>query len=1120
MRVVSNVTGGEATVEQLTSPGYWVRHVREAVRFADGIAHLADQGVTRFVELGPDAVLSALTEATASVTSDTLTVPVLRKGRPEVSTLLAALARLHVAGPRVDWAGVLDGRGARRVELPTYAFGRTTYWLDAPDPVGGDVTGLGQTAAAHPLLSAVVASPEAGGVVLTGRLSVRTHPWLADHDVLGTVLLPGTGYIELAIRAGEEVGCEVVEELTIEALMPLPPHGGLAVQVVVDAPDAGGRCSLAVYSRADDAPAGAPWSKHASGVLAPGTGQAPPADTFAPAPADWPPTGATEVDISGVYDYLTGQGYGYGPMFRGLRGIWSRGKETFAEVSLPEDSLDVGKEFRLHPSILDAALSATDFMDGRRPQDVGGTQLPFAWSGVTLHAAGSSRLRVRITAVESHRSQGSDAVRLELTDPTGTPVATIDSLVVRPVTAAKVNAAAAAGGGEHEAVFQLVTQQLPLGAAVAAATDRWAVLGDAAAAGPGTTAYSDLAALGAALTDGASVPDVVLLPVPHATEHDDVPTAVRSVTGQVLDTLQSWLADERYARSRLMVVTRNALPLSDEESDTAVDLVQAPVWGLLRAAQEEYPGRFVLVDTDGSAAAGGSLPAVAASGEPEAILRGAEVRVPRLARVPAKTPTAALPWDAEGTVLITGGTSGLGAVVARHLVERHGVRHLLLAGRRGQDAPGATELRDALHGLGARVTLAACDTSDRAAVDDMLTAIPAAHPLTAVVHAAAVMDNALLAALTPAQVDTVMRPKVDAAWNLHEATRGLDLKAFILFSSCAGLVVGVGQGNYAAANRFLDALSTHRRATGLPATSLAFGLWETKTGLGGGVTHADLRRMRTMGMPALPTAEGLALLDEALELDRPVLVPIRVERDRQATTEPPHLLKDVLGAPERPAARKEVRAPAVTEVAAPAAELSLEQRLSGMKAADRRDVVLDVVREQVAGVSHSVPATIDVSKGFTELGLDSLAAIDLRNRLQKATGLRLPATLMFDYPSPSVLADFLLDELPPGLEENTPDAPAGAAPAQSGPGAADTDESIRQALTNIPVDALRESGLLDALLKLAARPAAHAPVTESGTRAPQDDTTQAGEAIKTMDVDDLVRAALASADPTRNPSEG
>ncbi|MEV7237440.1 type I polyketide synthase [Streptomyces sp. NPDC051020] len=961
-------------------------------------------------------------------------------------------------------------------------------------------------------------------MVLTGRLSVRTHPWLADHDVLGTVLLPGTGYVELAIRAGEEVGCEVVEELTIEALMPLPPHGGLAIQVVVDAPDAGGRCSLAVYSRPDDARSDAPWSKHASGVLAPGTAQAPPAGTLTLDPADWPPTGATEVDISGVYDYLTGQGYGYGPMFRGLRGIWSRGKETFAEVSLPEDSLDVGKEFRLHPSILDAALSATDFMDGRRPQDVGGTQLPFAWSGVTLHAAGSSRLRVRITAVESHRSQGSDAVRLELTDPSGTPVATIDSLVVRPVTAAKVNAAAAAGGGEREAVFQLVTQQLPLGGAVAASTDRWAVIGVDTDLATGTL-YPDLTALGAALSGGAPAPGIVVLPVPSGLpggssgDHEDIPAAVRSVTGYVLDTVQSWLADERYAQSRLIVVTRNALPV--KESDAApVDLVQAPVWGLLRSAQEEYPGRFVLVDSDGSATARESLPAVAASGEPEAILRGAEVRVPRLARVAAAAPTMPLPWDADGTVLITGGTSGLGAVVARHLVEQHGVRHLLLAGRRGEDAPGATELRDALHGLGAHVTLAACDTADRAAVDDLLTGIPAAHPLTAVVHAAAVMDNALLAGLTLAQVDAVMRPKVDAAWNLHEATRGLDLKAFILFSSCAGLVVGVGQGNYAAANRFLDALSAHRRAAGLPSTSLAFGLWETKTGLGGGVTHADLRRMRTMGMPALPTAEGLALLDEALELDQPVLVPIRVQRDQHTTAEPPHLLKDVLGAPERPTVRKEVRAPAVTTVSAAATQLTLEQRLSGMKAAERKRTVLDVVREEVAGVSHSGPATIDVSKGFTELGLDSLAAIDLRNRLQKATGLRLPATLMFDYPSPMVLADFLLDELPPGIEENTPETAPEPASARNATGAAGDrdDASIRQALTTIPVDALRDSGLLDELLKLADHPAA--PAVASGTRALQGEAGQAGEAIRTMDVDDLVRAALAAADPTRNPSEG
>ncbi|MEU9319784.1 type I polyketide synthase [Streptomyces sp. NPDC048295] len=1120
LRVVSHVTGTAATAEQLTSPEYWVTHVREAVRFADGIRHLAAEGVNRFLELGPDAVLTALAESSSHLPAQALAVPALRKGRPEAASLLAAVARLHVAGSAPRWGDIFDGRGGQRVQLPTYAFDRTTYWLDAPPADTGDVTSLGQTAAAHPLLSAVVASPEAGGVVLTGRLSIRSHPWLADHDVLGTVLLPGTGYVELAIRAGEEVGCDVVEELTIEALMPLPPHGGLAVQVVVDAPDADGRCSLNVYSRPDDAAVDAPWSKHASGVLAPGTTELASAAPFGLDTTVWPPEGATAVDIDGVYDYLTGQGYGYGPMFRGLRGIWSRGKETFAEVSLPEDSLAVGADFRLHPSILDAALSATDFMDGRRPQDVGGTQLPFAWSGVTLHAAGSSQLRVRITAVESHRSQGSDAVRLELADPQGTPVATVESLVVRPVTAAKVNAAAAAGGGEREAMFHLVSQQLPLGAAAAASTDRWAVVGSdphgtlTAGADNAFTTYPDLSALGAAVTDGAPVPEVVLLPVLSA-DGADLPAAVRAVTGHVLETLQTWLADARYATARLLVVTRKAVTVTDDDA-AAVDLAQAPVWGLLRAVQEEYPGRFVLVDSDGSTTARESLPAVAAAGESEVVLRGAEVRVLRLARMAAAAPTRPLPWDPTGTVLITGGTSGLGAVVARHLVEQHGVRHLLLAGRRGPDAPGATELRDELNALGAQVTVAACDVADRTAVDELLGTVPADHPLTAVVHAAATMDNALVGSLTPAQFDTVLRPKADAAWHLHRATRDLDLKAFILFSSCAGLVVGIGQGNYAAANRFLDALAAHRRAAGLPATSLAFGLWETRTGLGGGVTHADLRRMRTLGMPALPTADGLALLDEALTLDEAVLVPIRVEPAEHTTGEPPLLLKDVLGAPSRPAPRKEVRAPAVTAVAAPAAELPLEQRLSGMKEAERKRTVLDIVRAEVAGVSHSVPATIDVSKGFTELGLDSLAAIDLRNRLQKATGLRLPATLMFDYPSPQVLADFLLDELPHGIDETTPDT-TGAAQKHPGTPQGPDDTEIRRALAAIPVTALREAGLLDALLKLAG-PSDAAQSGGSGTPAPQGEAAQAGEAIRTMDVDDLVRAALASADPNR--SEG
>jgi acyl transferase domain-containing protein/NAD(P)-dependent dehydrogenase (short-subunit alcohol dehydrogenase family)/acyl carrier protein len=1059
IRVVSNVTGEIADV---TSADYWVRHVREAVRFADGVRFLESRGVTRFVELGPDSVLTALTKG--CLEDEHVVVPATRKDKPEVRTLLAALATLHTSGLSPQWTEYFKGQGARRVELPTYAFDTRSFWLDAPAEIGGDPASHGQAAAAHPLLSAVVPSPERG-VVLTGRLSIQTHPWLADHDVLGTVILPGTGYIELAVRAGEEVGCDVVDELTIEKVMPIPDTGGVQLQVVVDPADNTGGHPLTVYSRMEQAGPDAPWQRNATGVLTSVHREPPVPAAFGVGVGVWPPEGATPVDISDVYDYLTGQGYGYGPMFRGLRGIWLRGKETFAEVALPDEAVEDAVEFRLHPSILDASLSATDFMDGRKPQDVGGTQLPFAWTGVTVHATGSSRLRVRITAVESHKSEGSDAVRLELSDPAGTPVATVESLVVRPVTAASVNAAASTGLGERESMFRLTWNQLPLGsAAVSATAAGWAVLGSDDFGLDGAVSYPGLAELGAAIDGGTAVPEVALFTVDSGGA--DIPTGVRKVIDRVLEVVRGWLADVRYANSRLVVVTRNAVAIAEE----AIDLTQAPVWGLLRSAQEENPGRFVLVDSDGSAAANAALPAVAVSGEPEVAMRGSEVKVPRMAKVPGGGVTNPLPWNDTGTVLITGGISGLGALVARHLVTEHGVRHLVLTSRRGMAAAGAEELRAELAGHGAEVTVAACDVSDRAAVDELLATIDG---LSAVVHAAAVMDNALVGSLTAEQVDAVLKPKVDAAWHLHEATAGLDLQAFVLFSSCAGLVVGAGQGNYAAANRFLDALAIHRRASGAPGSALAFGLWETKTELGGGVTGSDLQRMKTLGVPAMPTAEGLALFDEALTVDEAVLVPIKVDAGSNTGT-PPTLLRDVLKAP---VTRKPERA-AASVVAAPISTGSLEQRLSSASAKERTRIVLDVVRAEVSVVSQIEAGAIDVSKGFTELGLDSLAAIDLRNRLQGATGLRLPATLMFDYPNPTSMAEFVLSEL------DLDDSAVAEEPALD-------EEGIRRQLESIPLEKMRTAGLLDALLRLAE------PVPDKS------------EAIKSMAVDDLIKAALA-----------
>jgi pimaricinolide synthase PimS1 len=382
--------------------------------------------------------------------------------------------------------------------------------------------------------------------------------------------------------------------------------------------------------------------------------------------------------------------------------------------------------------------------------------------------------------------------------------------------------------------------------------------------------------------------------------------------------------------------------------------------------------------------------------------------------------------------------------------------------------------------------MVACDVSDRSEVDRLLSTVSAEHPLTAVVHAAGVMDNALVGSLTREQVDTVLAPKVDAAWHLHELTKELDLAAFVLFSSCAGLVVGAGQGNYAAANRFLDALAAHRRSAGLPAAALAFGLWETRTQLGGGVTEADLARMRTMGMPAMPTADGLALFDEALTIDEPVLMPIRVDASSMTGGDVPTLLRDVLRAP----VRKPERVAAVATAPAASSAVPLEQRLSGKSSADRDRVVLDVVRTEVSAVSRIEVGAIDVGKGFTELGLDSLAAIDLRNRLQSATGLRLPATLMFDYPNPMAMAQFVLAELLPDIED------------EDSATESEVDEgAIRRTLESIPLERMRAAGLLDALLELAG------PTEPTTATRPAADQS---EAIKNMNVDDLVRAALAS----------
>ncbi|MER5281717.1 type I polyketide synthase, partial [Streptomyces sp. NPDC002809] len=484
--VVSGVSGDMS--EGWGSAEYWVRHVREAVRFADAVSYVVSRGVTSFVEVGPDGVLSGMAQQTVD-TDAALFVPLVRKGRPEVVSAVTALGQLHVAGASVDWARFFAGSGARRVDLPTYAFQRERYWMEA-ELDGNDPGSLGLGTTDHPLLGASVALAEADEMVLTGRLSLATQAWIADHGVLGSVLLPGTAFVELAVRAGDEVGCDLLEELTLQAPLVIPEQGGVAIQVAIGAADPTGRRSVSVYSRGDGT-GYEPWTRHAEGILATGVG-APVPDLTA-----WPPKDATAVSVEGAYDLLSERGYGYGPVFQGLKAAWTSGEELYAEVALPDSAHDDAQRFGLHPALLDAAMHVALIDDGSRTDE--STVLPFAWTNVALHAAGASALRVRIAPA------GQDSVSVLVADGAGRPVLSVGALVSRPVSVEQLGGSGV-GGGLHEVVWR------PLVTAVAGG-------------GVPVPSVFEVASVG-------SVGPVV---------------GVRSVLGGVLEAVQGWLADEEGA---------------------------------------------------------------------------------------------------------------------------------------------------------------------------------------------------------------------------------------------------------------------------------------------------------------------------------------------------------------------------------------------------------------------------------------------------------------------------------------------------------------------------------------------------------------------------------------------
>ncbi|MFC8914675.1 type I polyketide synthase [Streptomyces sp. NPDC057116] len=1040
----STVTGGPIDGRELDAD-YWCRNLREPVRLDLAQAQLIEDGHGVFVEVSPSPVL-VMPLTNGCTGTGHLVVPSLQRDRGDLGELLGTLALLHVEGHEIDWDRALGSGSGHLVPLPTYAFQRERYWVETASPAA-DAQAMGFAPAHHPWLSAVTAMANGEGHLLTGRLSTAQHPWLNDHAAFGTVLAPGTGLLELALVAARETGAHRVAELTLSEPLILDDEAAVHLQVVVGAAELSGERPVSVYGRRETEQEN--WTCHATGRLTDG-GE--PGDHGADEGFDelrsWPVAGAEPVSLDGFYERLDAQGVGYGPVFRGLTELWRKGDTAYGLVRLPDGVQ--GHDYGVHPALLDAALHTLQAV-----RDLDETDrrvlLPFEWEGVELHAAGSSTLRVRID-LDTERS----SARLWVADAQGAPVAGARALRLREASAEQIRAGRSV---EHlyRVGFQPVRTTAPEGA-----VRTWVLGGDGVLSNVlGADYVADVDALVAGLDDGREPPVRLVVDATAAPGGEGAPApdardeggadAVRELTAEALLLARTLLADARLDRAELVWVTSGAV----DAGDGVRDLARAGLWGLLRSARTENAERAIrLVDTDTCSPA--LARALSVEGEPELAVRDGEILAARLLRPAGPTDADRTPrrLDARGTVLITGGTGELGRRVAHHLVREYGVRHLVLTSRSGLRAPGAQDVVDRLEAAGAEtVRIEACDVTDRDQLARLLSTAPEDHPWTGVVHLAATLDDGLLSAQDPDRLWAVMEPKVAGALHLHELTRdlGLDLSLFALFSSVAGILGGAGQSTYAAANTYLDALAVRRRAEGLAATSLAWGLWEPDgVGLTDGLSRADLARMRRQGIGALSAEQALRLLDAALTRPEPHLVPVKLDlgalqRGADKGEDVPALLRALLRSRLR---RAHDTGTAPTE---------FRDRLARLSAKERRRTVLQTVQRE-ASVVLGLPdaAGVEAHQVFKEVGLDSLMAVELRRRLSAATGMSLPATLAFDHPSPDAITAFLLEQLaPPAADTPVPGATGGAlTPAQI--------DSLVELLRSVTPDQLETEGLTSA----------------------------------------------------------
>ena len=1036
--VISNVTGGVAGADELSNADYWVRHVREAVRFADGVKALEAAGVTTFIECGPSAVLSALVRESLATASTTI-VPSLLADRDESESIVRAMCALFVSGRALEWARIFDGVGARRIELPTYPFQRQRFWLEPPRRMEKRSGEGAMSRVEHPWLRGAVRLADRNATLLDGRISVSEDAWLLDHAVAGTPILPGTALVELAFAAAQVVGAGSLAELVLQAPLVLPETGSVAIQLVIEDEDGDGRRRFTAYARSHGDET---WTLHATGALGP--------VIDAPRSDDRAHTGAELLSVNGGASWTAARGYG--PAFLGLGEVRRAGTTLFATSALPDAVRPSASRFGIHPALLDSVLHALNGATAPGAND-GKVLVAFSFADVSLYERGAADLQVRIET--SFSGDGRElAAELVLAGADGRCVGRIGEFRARFASPEQVRGVARPAGDD---LLHLGWVESALGDAAWNAADHVVVGGNGALAEElGVRRVVDVQDA----RNASRAPKRIL--VDFSSETDATAAAVHATTLRALEIVKAWLASADLASSELVFVTRDAVAAAPQ---TSIALAQAAVWGLVRAARHEHPRRSLrLVDVAGDAPRGPVLRRVfTTEGEPELALGANGLRAPRLgpSGYLGAEPTP-IRLDPAGTVLVTGGTGELGREIAKHLVMSYGVKHLVLTSRRGMEAPGVDGVVEGLRAAGATtVTVAACDVADIDALAAVVHAIPTGRALTAVIHTAGLLDDGMVAALTDAQVTRVLQPKVDGAENLRALTKNAPLAAFVLFSSAAGTIGNAGQAAYAAANAFLDAYAIRLRAEGVPATSIAWGFWEQAgIGMTAHLGAADIQRMKRQGMVPLRVARGLTLFDRALERSDATAFAAALdlrtieEAGREDTTKIPPALRGLVRAPRR--------SPTADGAAA------LRARLAAMPEMEQEEALLELVRAHVAGVlALANPAMVSSDDPIEGLGLDSLTAVELRDRLAKKCEVDLPATLVFDYPTPRAIASYLREQM--GIvAEQLPSTPS------------DTldDAQVRTILMDIPVETLRTSGLLGELLRLGTYEAKNGPTED------------------------------------------